>query len=177
VGGFGPHKHVDAAVRAHAVVARRAGVPLHLLLVGEVEDVFLTDRAPIDAAIEQTGTADLVHWTGFLPDDELRPLLAGATALVLPSEREGFGLPAVEAAACGTPVVATDRSPLPALLDGGGFFVEPGDEHALADALTKLVDDPALRRAMGERARARAGALSWSRAADAALDAIREAAR
>jgi glycosyltransferase involved in cell wall biosynthesis len=176
VGGFGPHKNVDAAVRAHAAAARRSPDPLHLLLVGALDDVFHSDRRPIDAAIETAGTASLVHWAGYLPDEELRHLLTGAVALLLPSEREGFGLPAVEAAACGTPVVATARSPLPKLLAGGGFFVEPGDELALADAVTRLATDADLRASMGSCARTQADGLSWERAARAALDAIREAA-
>ena len=177
VGGFAPHKHVDAVVRAHAAAARRTPGRLHLLLVGALDDAFLTDRAPIDAAVAAAGTQDRVHWLGFVPDEELRDLLTGAVALLLPSEREGFGLPAVEAAACGTPVVATARSPLPELLQGGGIFVEPRDEAALADAVVRMTGDPALRDRLGERARARAAELRWDTAAEAALAVLHEAAR
>jgi glycosyltransferase involved in cell wall biosynthesis len=88
---------------------------------------------------------------------------------------EGFGLPAVEAAACGTPVVATTASPLPQLLDGGGVFVAPGDQAALTAALFQLLDDEPARQAMGVRARARAGELSWARGARATLDVLSEA--
>ena len=118
-----------------------------------------------------------MHWPGFVPDDDLRALLTGAVALLLPSEREGFGLPAVEAAACGTPVVATTRSPLPDLLAGGGIFVEPRDEAALRDAVVRLTTEPTLRDQLGQQARGGATVLRWDRAAEAALAVLHEAAR
>ncbi len=183
VGGFSPHKRLDAVVEAHAAVAALGGDTggmrsrPHLLLVGVTSgDVFLGDQPRIRAAIAAAGTADLVHWTGFVPDEELRHLHSGAVALLLPSMSEGFGLPAVEAAACGTPVIATTASPLPRLLEGGGLFVPPGDAGALADAMRRLALDPEARREMGRVAARRAGALTWEVCADAALAAIREAA-
>lgn len=177
VGGFNPHKRVDVLLRAHAALVRARGDAPHLLLVGSLDqDVFHSRRAELAALVASLGTADLVHWTGFVPDEELRHLHAGALALVLPSASEGFGLPAVEAAACGSPVVATTASPLPELLEGGGLFVPPGDEAALVAALTRLVTEPELGPALGRRARQRAAALSWHHGAVAALDALREAA-
>jgi glycosyltransferase involved in cell wall biosynthesis len=95
---------------------------------------------------------------------------------VLPSASEGFGLPAVEAARCGTPVIATTESPLPQLLDGGGLFVRPGDLPSLETAMDRLVADAGLQREMGQRALARASMLSWPRSARVALDALEEAA-
>jgi len=177
VGGFNPHKHVDALVRAHAAVARGRQNPPHLLLVGTIDkDVFHGDQAGIRAAIREAGTEGLVHWTGFVPDEELRHLHSGAVALVLPSACEGFGLPAVEAAACGTPVIATTASPLPSLLEGGGIFVKPGDAGEVEAAMRRLLDDERLRAEMGRVARQKAGELSWDRGAEAALGALREAA-
>jgi glycosyltransferase involved in cell wall biosynthesis len=178
VGGFNPHKQVDAVVRAHARLVREiAGPPVHLLLVGTVDrDVFHGDQARIREAIRAEGTEALVHWTGFVPDEELRHLHSGAVALVLPSACEGFGLPAVEAAACGTPVVATTASPLPRLLEGGGFFVRPGDEAGLVAAMQALLTDPATRSRMAQAAAERATRLEWAQGARAALDALREAA-
>jgi alpha-1,3-rhamnosyl/mannosyltransferase len=80
----------------------------------------------------------------------------------------------VEAAACGTPVVATTASPLPALLEGGGIFVAPGEDAALTVALRLLLTDEATRRRMGRTALERARQLSWETGAARALSALRE---
>jgi glycosyltransferase involved in cell wall biosynthesis len=178
VGGFNPHKNVDVLVRAHARLAEELGdAAPHLVLVGSTSgDVFHGSLAQIRAEVERLGTGSRVHWPGYVPDDELSHLHTGALGLVLVSEAEGFGLPAVEAAACGCPVVATIESPLPGLLAGGGIFVEPGEEDALHGALSRLARDESTRRAMGAAALERAGELSWPRAARAALDALAEAA-
>lgn len=178
VGGFNPHKRLDVIVDAHARVARECEArPPHLLLVGTTtEDVFHGDRARLREQIRELGTESLVHWPGFIPDAELRPLLGGAVASLLASECEGFGLPAIEAAACGTPVIATVESPLPELLEGGGFFVRPGDVDELARAMAALLGDMALRERMGTAARQRTLQLTWEGCAAAALGAIREAA-
>ncbi len=180
VGGFNPHKHVDTLVRAHAELARRVGsrqAP-HLLLVGGIDsDVFHQSVADIKEVVASAGTESLVHWTGYLPDEELRDVHSGALALVLPSMSEGFGLPAVEAAACGTAVIATTASPLPQLLEGGGIFVAPGDQHALVEAMHRLLTDPIRRALMGSTARTKAEAMDWLAAARATLAALREVAR
>jgi glycosyltransferase involved in cell wall biosynthesis len=178
VGGFNPHKNIDTLVKAHAELARRGGGDApHLILVGPTGgDVFHGNLEQIRQIIAAEGTAPLVHWPGFIPDERLRLLHAGALALVLPSACEGFGLPAVEAAACGAPVIATTESPLPQLLDGGGIFVRPGDLDGLVAAFEKMTHDETARREMAARATTRAGELSWERCAKAALDALREAA-
>lgn len=177
VGGYNPHKRVDFLVRAHAELARGRERPPHLLLVGDSErDRFFGNLDQVRDAISACGTESLVHWTGFVDDNGLRHLHTGATALLLVSEAEGFGLPAVEAAACGAPVIATTASPLPEILEGGGFFVRPGDESALLDAMRRLLDEDGLRDTMGVIARRRAAELSWEHGARVALDALHEAA-
>ena len=177
VGGFNPHKHVDAIVRAHAALVRDSATPPVLVLVGAIDaDPFFGSQQHIREEIARSRTEEHVKWAGFVPDEELRHLLSGALALVLPSESEGFGLPAVEAAACGVPVIATRESPLPQLLEGGGIFIPPGDEGALADAMRTLAADEPYRRALGAGALARARTLSWSASARAALGALAEAA-
>jgi alpha-1,3-rhamnosyl/mannosyltransferase len=174
VGGFGSHKHVDVIVRAHAAAARQqCDRPLMLVLVGHPD----CDVAGIRQVIKECGTEHLVRWVGFLPDREVRHLHSGALALVLVSASEGFGLPAMEAARCGTPVIATTESPLPELLDGGGVFVAPGDVAALHRAIERLATDECQRAQMGARALERASELSWCRSGRVAMDALEEVAR
>jgi glycosyltransferase involved in cell wall biosynthesis len=179
LGGFNPHKNVPAIVRAHAALAAELGdAAPYLLLVGTRErDVFQTEGDDIETAIETGGASHLVKWTGFVEDETLRHLHSGAIALVLVSEAEGFGLPAVEAAACGTAVIATSDSPLPELLEGGGIFIRPGDDAALLSAMRTLATDEKKRRELGASALAATRKLTWERGARAALAAIREAAR
>jgi glycosyltransferase involved in cell wall biosynthesis len=179
VGGFTPHKHVDRIVRAHAALVREAlqhGAPVpRLLLVGTTSaDNFHGVGAGIHEAIAECGTSEFVKWTGYLSDAALRPLLTGTRALLLPSENEGFGLPAVEAAACGAPVIATTASPLPQLLEGGGFFIAPGDVEAMTVSMRALLDD-AERDRRGRIALERAGRLTWRASARATLAALHDA--
>jgi glycosyltransferase involved in cell wall biosynthesis len=177
VGGFNPHKHVDGIVRAHASLVRELADPPLLVLVGSLtDDPFFGSLKQIREEIARCGTADYVRWTGFLPDEELRHLLTGSLALVLPSECEGFGLPAIEAAACGVPVIATRESPLPQLLNGGGIFIAPRDDLALQSAMRLIATNESERLRLGRRALERAGALSWTSSAKAALAALTEAA-
>lgn len=178
VGGFTPHKHVDVIVRAHAVLVREAtargeAVPL-LVLVGTMSaDNFHGVGAGIREAIVECGTEPYVRWTGYVPDEELRHLLTGTQALLLPSENEGFGLPAVEAAACGAPVVATTASPLPELLAGGGYFVTPRDLPALVASMRALLD-PREREQRGRVALECAARLTWRASAQATLSALHD---
>jgi glycosyltransferase involved in cell wall biosynthesis len=178
VGGFNPHKRLDAVIKAHASLPARNGDPrAHLLLVGRTTgDVFHDEIEGLRALIRDLGTTAYVHWTGFVPDERLRHLHTGATAVVLASESEGFGLPAIEAAACGTPVIATRESPLPALLARGGIFVPPGDAAEIARAMRTLLDSPPLRRQMGAVAFTQAHRLTWHDSATAVVAALREAA-
>jgi glycosyltransferase involved in cell wall biosynthesis len=178
VGGFNPHKRLDAVIRAHAALPARNGDPRpHLLLVGRTTgDVFHDEIEGLRMLIRDLGTTAFVHWMGFVPDEQLRLVHTGATAVVLASESEGFGLPAIEAAACGTPVIATRESPLPALLARGGIFVPPGDVAEIARAMRTLLESPPLRRQMGAVAFTQARRLSWRDSATATAAALREAA-
>ena len=164
-------------IDALATVARERP-KLHLLLVGDYEgDVFHIDVAALRERIAAHGLEKRVVLTGFVPDDDLRHLYSGALALAIPSLEEGFGLPAVEAAACGTGCVATRNSPLPEVLEGGGIFIDPDDAPALAAALETFASDAAARHRYAAAALERAGRLSWRATADATRRALEAIAR
>ncbi len=178
VGGFSPHKNVHLLAEAHGRLCARLGdAAPWLVLVGKLSgDPFHGAQQQIRAAIDRAGTAGRVLWPGFVSDEDLRELHSGSVCLALPSMNEGFGLPAVEAAACGSPVVATTASPLPQLLAGGGRFIAPTDVDGLSDALWQFTTDSAAQRTMGAAALARASALSWRACATQAMAALAEAA-
>jgi glycosyltransferase involved in cell wall biosynthesis len=171
VGGFSPHKNLEALVRAFAGLAKqRAFADVTLFLVGEhKKEVFHSYYEVIRKEVEQLGIADRVIFTGYLPDADLVALLNLATVLVLPSLIEGFGLPAIEAAACGCPVVATKASPLPAVLGGGGIYVDPAKEEELETAMAQVLESQSLRQQMREAGLAAASRLTWDAAAQQLL--------
>jgi glycosyltransferase involved in cell wall biosynthesis len=109
---------------------------------------------------------------GYVADDHLPGLYAGAELLLMPSLYEGFGLPCLEAMACGTPVVAADRGALPETCAGAAILVDPDDPGALADAAAVAASDPAHRARLREAGLARAAELTWDRAARATDELI-----
>jgi glycosyltransferase involved in cell wall biosynthesis len=178
VGGFSPHKNLEALVNAFARIARREAFSDALLvMVGEYKkEVFHSYFGTISARVAELGIGDRVVFTGYLPDEDLAALLNIATVLALPSLMEGFGLPAVEAAACGCPVIATTESPLPELLAGGGIFFDPRG-NALEPALETMLGSASERDRMAEAATAAAHRLTWETAARQMLEVIRQCAR
>ncbi|HKB37870.1 MAG TPA: glycosyltransferase family 1 protein, partial [Gemmataceae bacterium] len=167
VGGFNPHKNLETLVDAFARIASSPEFSdVRLVLVGEYEkEVFHSYSGVIRQRIESLGVAGRVVWTGFLADEDLNVLLNRATLLALPSLLEGFGLPAVEAAACGCPVVATTESPLPELLGEGGRYVAPLDQGGWERELAGVLRSDELRRRMGVAGVAAANRLTWDAAA------------
>lgn len=176
LGGLNPHKNLGTLLDALAALRRRPGLEsTRLVVIGELEsDPFTPGAAEVRARTSALGLDGTVVFTGFLGDEEVVHFLSAARALVLPSFAEGFGLPAVEAAACGTPVVATRNSPLPELLDGGGLFFDPKDGGALLEALACLLADEGERARKGRIALERARALTWERSARQMLDLLDE---
>ncbi|NDQ58624.1 MAG: glycosyltransferase family 4 protein [Acidipila sp.] len=167
VGGFSPHKNLPMLVDVFSALAAQPQFSdVRLILVGDFEgDVFHSGYAELKSQVSRLGLEERVIFSGYLGDEHLVPLLNRATALVLPSFCEGFGLPAMEAAACGTPSVITTRSPLPELLGEGAIALEPDDRAGWQAALARILSDPALRERMSVAALAAAHALSWQASA------------
>jgi len=176
VGGFSPHKNLESLVRAFAkVVEHPSFADVKLVMVGEYrKEVFHSCYSSIKQLTAELGVASRVIFTGYLPDEELVVLLNLASVLVLPSLIEGFGLPAVEAAACGCPVIATTASPLPGLLGEGGIFINPANQEDLDTALNRVLESDALRQQMRAAGLAAAAKLTWDAAARQMINLIRQ---
>ncbi len=170
VGGLSPHKNLGALIVAFARIAGpRAGgdrVPAHLVLVGEtVREVFHSCYLELREQVRSLDLDDRVTFAGYVPDADLVHLYRTAACLVLPSRDEGFGLPVVEAMACGRPVVASRAGALPEVLGDAGLLVDPDDTETFAEALRRILDNPSLAADLGARGAGRAAELSWSTAA------------
>jgi len=163
VGRLKRYKGVDTALRALAR-ARRTRRDVVLQVAGEGDD-----RARLERLAGELGLAGAVHFLGFVSEGEKRRLLREAWAVVFPSPKEGWGISNVEAAACGTPAVASDSPGLRESVRHGetGFLVPHGDAAALAERLLALAAEPALVRRLGARAREFATGLPWEAAARA----------
>ncbi|KQS57132.1 glycosyl transferase family 1 [Geodermatophilus sp. Leaf369] len=133
-----------------AVAKLRTERELRLTVVGSAKPGGLAA-----VAVDRLGLADAVRFTGPLPQAELVEVLQSATVAAVPSLYEGFSLPAIEAMACGTPLVATDAGALPEVVGDAAVQVPAGDVDALAAALARVLDDPALQRHLGTAGRAR----------------------
>ncbi|MEA3308121.1 MAG: glycosyltransferase family 1 protein [Chloroflexota bacterium] len=125
------------------------------------------------AALERSPCREAVQFTGYVRDEDLPALYAGATAFVFPSLYEGFGLPPLEAMACGTPVICSRTSSLPEVVGDAALTVEPTETDALRSALYRLVSQPELRAELRARGLKQAAQFSWERAAQETLAVYR----
>ena len=157
------YKGVEAALRALAQ-ARKTRPDLTLEIAGQGDD-----RPRLEGVAQALGLGGAVKFLGFVSEDEKRRLLRRAWAVVFPSPKEGWGITNVEAAACGTPALASDSPGLRESVRHGvtGYLVPHGDSGALADRMLALAADPALVERLGRAARTFAEGLSWEGAARA----------
>jgi glycosyltransferase involved in cell wall biosynthesis len=132
-------------------------------------------RGRLRQALDRVRARDRVRLLGYVDDDDLPALLSGSLGLAFPSLHEGFGLPALEAMACATPVLASTTSSLPEVIGDAGLLVDPLDVDAIAAALKELADHADLRRELGELGLARSASFTWERAARETLAIIHRA--
>lgn len=170
-GGVSPHKNVETLLRAYAALRRsRPGAP-RLVVVGDLDgDPYLSSAGSVLDLVSTLELTESVLLPGFVDDETLASLYSGSSAVVIPSLAEGFGLPAVEGAACGAPMVLSDLPAHRETLDGCAMFFPATDVAALARTLESLLDDRAAAATIAERGHARAQTLTW----DAAVPPLRD---
>jgi glycosyltransferase involved in cell wall biosynthesis len=173
-GGISPHKNVETLVEAFARLPRGEA---RLVLVGALDDAYLSATASIRSRIANLGLGEEVLLPGYVSDETLACLYSGAAAVVLPSLAEGFGLPAVEAAACGAPVVLSDIPAHRETLGDEALFFPPRDVAQLTEQLEQLLASDMLRRSLAERGHRRVARFSWDASAEALRTLVHEAAR
>ncbi len=170
LGTLQPRKNFSALVEAFrrlllADAADGGSRELGLVLAGEKGWMF----DEIGLAVKNTGFEDRIQFVGFVNDDDLPALYSLASAFAFPSLYEGFGLPILEAMACGTPVVAANNSSLPEVVGEAGLMVDARDTEGLASALSAVLNDGNLRAQLVDAGRRQASQFAWGRAASELL--------
>lgn len=172
VGTIQPRKNIDTLIEAYyRLKLMRTDMP-KLVIVGRKG--WLYDR--LFARIAELGLVDEVIFTGFVPDEELPYIYDGARLFAYLSFFEGFGLPPLEAMACGIPVVTSDTTSLPEVVGDAGIAVPPADVDSVAAAIASLLDDAGYAASLGQRGRERAQLFSWEAAARETLEIYRRVA-
>lgn len=162
VGASERRKNLVALVGAVARLNARGEIrPLQLVLVGPRGRGW----TELQSLIKREQLEDMMVYPGYVPEEDLPPLYAGAELFVFPSLMEGFGIPLIEAMACGTPIVATPCSPTPEVVGDGAYLADGADAEALATAMARVLSEPELARRLRASGAERAGYFSWERAA------------
>lgn len=176
LGGMDVRKNVAAILRAYTWVGPVLGDEYPLVLAGRLpvrDTPFAPD--PRRQAQEMGLRPEWVRWVGPIAEEDKPAVYRGAAAFVFPSRYEGFGLPVLEAMACGVPVVASDASSIPEVVGAAGILLLPDDAEGMAGTLLQLLQDAAFHAEMRRRALAQAGRFSWEQTARRTLEAYREA--
>ncbi len=171
VGRPDPYKNLAGLLRAFAELRRRAAFPVQLRLAGALDPRY--PEAP--GLARELGLADAVAWLGYLTDAQLLAEYQQADVFVLPSLYEGFGLPVLEAMACGTPVVCANCASLPEVAGDAALQFAPMDHAGLGRALQRMLEEPGLAAEYSARGLARARQFTWETTARRTLDAYRMA--
>lgn len=169
VGVLQPRKNLGTLLDAFALIKLGPHPPPHRLLVvgkrGWLGEDLDKQVAQLPPAVSEN-----IVWTGYVPDQNLPALYGGADAFCYPSKYEGFGLPPLEAMACGCPTLCARASSLPEVVGDAALLLPAENSHAWANALEKLLSAPLMQARWRERGLARAALFSWERTARATLD-------
>ena len=175
VGTIEPRKNLTTLLEAYAALTSRVSnlqypiSNIHLVIAGRKGWLY----EGFFRRLRELGLEREVVFPGFVPDEDLPALYSAAELFVFPSLYEGFGLPPLEAMACGTPVITSNSSSLPEVVGEVGIMVEPRDVRALAEAMELVLTDEGKRREMREKGLRQAARFSWKRTAQETLEVYR----
>ncbi|NUQ01054.1 MAG: glycosyltransferase family 4 protein [Armatimonadetes bacterium] len=159
-----PRKNLARVIDAYDTFCGQQGNGFDLVLIGPRGAA----HAELDERLARARPGRVAS-LGYLPSDDLPPLLQGAAGLLFPSLLEGFGLPALEAMAAGCPVITANTTSLPEVAGDAALLVDPTDTAAIASAITRVLTEPGLANELRARGRARAAEFAWERTAQATL--------
>lgn len=171
VGTIEPRKNLSRLISAYSDFRRQTGLPHQLVISGSKGWLY----NEIFEQVTREGLSEDILFPGFVDDKDLPVLYSLADLFVFPSLYEGFGLPPLEAMACGTPVIASDNSSLPEVLGQAALLVPAEDTTAITDAMARVLGDVNLRTRLADLGRAQAARFTWSGAAHQLIGAYQKA--
>lgn len=171
VGTLEPRKNLEGLLHAYALLRNEGHLPHRLALAGGRGWLY----QGIFRLVEELGLRDSVSFLGYVAEEDLPVLLSLADVFVYPSFYEGFGLPPLEAMACGTPVVASTAPCLPEVLGDAALLVDPVDHHGMASAVLRVLENNELRLSQVAKGTTQAAKYTWKAAAEKALSVYRRA--
>ncbi len=166
-----PYKNLDGLLRAYKILKERESITERLLIAGNPGGL----KKGLLSLIGELGLTGSVSFSGFVSDEELVWLYSGASVFVFPSFFEGFGLPVLEAYACGTPVAASNAASIPEAVGDAGLLFDPKDPADIAAKVLTLLRDDKVRDDMIRRGLKRAGVMTWEKAAAETLNVFNDA--
>ncbi|MED3664722.1 glycosyltransferase family 1 protein [Geobacillus stearothermophilus] len=169
VGNVKPHKNLISLVKAFEKIKNE--IPHNLVIIGKKEGFITGDQEVIKYA-ERLG--DRIKFTGFVDNETLKRYIANAHALVFPSLYEGFGLPPLEAMACGCPVIVSNVASLPEVCGDAALYIDPYSPEDIAEKIKLLLSDDKLRKELRRKGLERAKMFSWEKCAKETLEVIEE---
>jgi len=172
VSSIKPTKNYVNLIEAFRRVYEELDVPIHLLIVGKVADKKLILN--LNKIISNNNLSSNVHFLGYVPDEELTVLYNLVDFFVFPSFYEGFGLPILEAQACGCPVITSNISSMPEVAGDGAILVDPYSVEEIANAIHNLVFDLNLRKNLIQKGFENCALFSWKRCAEETLNVYKE---
>jgi glycosyltransferase involved in cell wall biosynthesis len=179
VGGLAPHKNLAGLIEGFATAIADAALgDVDLILAGDPKgDGFHSNVEELHALVQARGLGSRVHFPGFVPDAILPALYSDALAVAMPAFSEGFGLPAAEAIACGTPVIASKGGAVAEVVGAAGLFFDPQDSDDIARAITRVAADASVLAPLRQQCLPRSAELSWAHSAARMLDLLEAHAR
>ncbi len=175
VGGLAPHKNIPGLLSGLSQAMQRGGIDdVHLALIGDLDgDGFHSHYEELDKIVKaDPKLTGRVHFTGFVSDEDLVTLYSDSLAVTLPSFSEGFGLPAIEAMACGVPVLASSAGSIPEVVGDAGLYFDPYKVEQIANSIHQLATETDTLDDLRTKASQRAAQFTWSKAAKLAFNCL-----
>jgi len=171
VGRIEPRKNIVGILKAFDYVKKRGKKDLYLVIVGNQDNIF--KEKELFGKIKEMQLDSDVVFTGGVSEDDLSALYNGAEVLVYPAFAEGFGLPVLEAMACGTPVITSNTTSLPEVVGEAAILVNPYSSLEIGKSLERVLDDPGLRRELSAKGLQRSRKFRWEETAEKTVEVYR----